>query len=72
VAYGQTAANILAITPVIAVTLMSINVDGYSDFILNRPAGNAILSVSALMLAIGLVSVHRICRIESAQGVRAS
>jgi Flp pilus assembly protein TadB len=59
-------------TPVIAVTLMSMNVDGYSEFILNRPAGNTILGVSALMLALGLVSVQRICRIESAQGARAS
>lgn len=72
VAYGQTAANILAMTPVIAVTLMSMNVDGYSEFILNRPAGNAILGVSALMLALGLVSVQRICRIELAQSARAS
>ena len=70
VAYGRNAANILAMGPVIAVPLMSMNIDGYSEFLLYRPAGNILLAVSAMMLAIGLISVHRISRIELAQNAR--
>ena len=64
VAYGRTTANLIALGPVFALPLMSMSIDGYSDFILNRPSGNILLAVSTMMLVVGLVSVHRMSRIE--------
>lgn len=63
-AYGRSAATLVAMGPLLVIPVMAAISDGYVDFIVNRPAGNLLLAVSATMLAIGLVSVHRICRIE--------
>ena len=64
VSYGRTTAFALAFGPVIITPLMAMNVAGYSEFILDRPIGNMLLAVSAILLATGLVWVHRISRIE--------
>ena len=63
-AYGRSAATLVAMGPLLVIPLMSTISDGYTDFIMNRPAGNLLVAVSATMLVAGLVSVQRICRIE--------
>ncbi|RLS46102.1 MAG: hypothetical protein DWH86_03700 [Planctomycetota bacterium] len=65
-AYGRSAATLVAMGPLLVIPVMSMIFDGYADFIMNRLAGNILVAVSAIMLAVGLVSVHRICRIEIA------
>ena len=66
VSYGRTTAAVVSIGPLVVVPLMAMNIEGYSEFILDRPTGNILLATSAMMLAVGLVSVHRISRIEIA------
>lgn len=64
VAYGRAAAILLGLLPVAIIPLMSLNIDGYADFLLERPTGNALLATSALLIATGLLTVQRMCAID--------
>lgn len=63
--YGRIAANVLAVLPLVVVPLVAASIDEYGDFLLNRPAGNAYLALSAAMVVTGLIMVQRTCRIEA-------
>ena len=63
-AYGRSAAMLVAMGPLLVIPLMSAISADYADFIMNRPVGNLLVAISAILLATGLVSVQRICRIE--------
>lgn len=64
VAYGRAAAIVLGLLPAAIIPLLSLNVDGYADFLLDRPVGNMLLAASALLIATGLLMVQRMCRID--------
>lgn len=64
VAYGRTAAQVLAIAPLVAIPMLASTVEGYSRMLLDQPTGNTLLAVSALMLITGLVAIQRLSRIE--------
>lgn len=64
VAYGRAAAIVLGLLPVAIIPLLSLNVDGYAEFLLDRPVGNTLLAASALLIASGLLMVQRLCRID--------
>lgn len=72
VAYGRAAAIVLGLLPLAVIPLLSLNVDGYADFLLDRPVGNSLLAASALLIASGMLMVQRMCRIDraSAGGLR--
>ena len=62
----------LAFFPIIMFLMMGSVVDGYLDFVLDRPVGNMLLLISATLVFVGLVTVQRIGRIEpTGQGVSA-
>lgn len=64
VAYGRAAAIMLGLLPVVIIPLMSLNIEGYADFLLERPAGNMLLATSAVLIAAGLLMVQRLCTID--------
>lgn len=64
VAYGRAAAIMLGLLPVVIIPLMSLNIEGYADFLLERPAGNMLLATSAVLIAAGLLMVQRMCTID--------
>ena len=64
VAYGRTAAQVLAIAPLVAIPMLASTVEGYGRMLLDQPTGNTLLAVSALMLITGLVAIQRLARIE--------
>lgn len=64
VAYGRAAAIVLGLLPAAIIPLLSLNVDGYADFLLDRPVGNMLLAASAMLIATGLLMVQRMCRID--------
>lgn len=66
VAYGRAAAIVLGLLPAAIIPLLSLNVEGYADFLLDRPVGNMLLAASALLIAAGLLMVQRMCRVDRA------
>lgn len=64
VAYGRAAATVLGLLPLLIIPVLSSSVDGYAQFLFDRPIGNSLLAASALLVAIGLIVVQRLCRIE--------
>lgn len=72
VAYSRMATQILVALPVAVVMIMSSLVEGYTSLLLNRPEGNMILGMSALMLVAGLVLVQRFGRIADGRQGRSA
>ncbi len=70
VAYGRAAAFMLALLPIAVVALMSSKVDGYAQFVFDRPIGNGMLALSTVLVVSGLVVVQRMCRIDRAPAWR--
>jgi Flp pilus assembly protein TadB len=64
VAYGRAAAFLLSALPLTVIPLMSTKVEGYAQFLFDRPTGNLMLALSASLIAAGLVIVQRMCRID--------
>ena len=63
-AYSRNAANVLAITPLLAVPMLASLVDGYAGVLLDRPEGNVLLGASAFMLVMGLLMIQRMSRVD--------
>lgn len=67
VSYSRTAATVLSVLPLVAVPLMAWLVDDYLALLLDRPVGNIILGVSAVLLVAGIASIQRFGRIDGSQ-----
>jgi len=67
VSYSRTAATVLSVLPLIAVPLMAWLVDDYLVLLLDRPVGNILLGVSAVLLVAGIASIQRFGRIDGSQ-----
>lgn len=65
-AYGRTAGLMLAVMPILVIALMSAMVDGYSEFVFDRPVGNLLVGMSAALVMVGVLAIQRISRIEDA------
>jgi tight adherence protein B len=63
-AYSRTAANVLAIAPLVAIPILASSVEGYTRILLDQPAGNLLLAAAAVMLIAGLIAIQRLSRIE--------
>lgn len=70
VSYSRTAATVLSVLPLIAVPLMAWLVDDYLVLLLDRPVGNILLGVSAVLLVAGIASIQRFGRIDGSQDGR--
>lgn len=70
VSYSRTAATVLSVLPLIAVPLMAWLVDDYLPLLLDRPVGNVLLGVSAVLLVAGIASIQRFGRIDGSQDGR--
>lgn len=57
--YGLFAANFLAVAPVLAFLVISLQLEEYSDLMLNQPVGHLLLGVAATLVVVGLVAVRR-------------
>jgi tight adherence protein B len=66
VSYSRAAATVLSVLPILAVPLMAWLVDDYLTLLLDRPAGNILLAVSAVLLVAGIASIQRFGRIDGA------
>jgi len=58
-AYGLFAANFLAIAPVLAFLVISIQLEEYTDLMLNKPVGHLLIGMAATLVVVGLLSVRR-------------
>lgn len=58
-AYGLFAANFLAVAPVLAFVVISVQLEEYSDLMLNQPIGHLLLGIAATLVVVGLVAVRR-------------
>jgi Flp pilus assembly protein TadB len=63
-AYGRLAATLLAVFPLLALLLMSASVDDYWPFLAERPEGNFILGLAAVLVVTGLFLIERIGRFD--------
>lgn len=64
VTYSRTAANVIAVLPLIAIPLMSWLLEGYSDILLESRGGNIVLAISSLMIVTGIVLIQRLGRLD--------
>jgi tight adherence protein B len=67
-AYTRAAAILLAVLPAILVPLLCVLMPDYAQFMLHRPAGNALLAIAAAMVVVGTLLMQRMSRIEPARG----
>ncbi|MBU3683351.1 MAG: hypothetical protein FGM39_04950 [Phycisphaerales bacterium] len=58
-AYGLFAANFLAVAPVLAFLVISIQLEEYADLMLNQPVGHLLIGMAATLVVVGLVAVRR-------------
>ena len=58
-AYGMFAANFLALSPVLAFLVISLQLEEYTDLMLNRPVGHLLMGMAAALVVVGLVTVRR-------------
>lgn len=63
-AYGRLAAGLLTVFPVIVVVMMTASVTEYWPFLIDRPEGNLLMGISALLVVAGLVTIERIGRFD--------
>jgi tight adherence protein B len=63
--YGRTAAMVLAIMPAAAVPMLCAMMDGYTSFIFDRPLGNLVLAAAAVLIAVGLIAIQRLGRVDA-------
>ncbi len=63
-AYGRLAAGLLTVFPVIVVAMMSASVAEYWPFLVDRPEGNLMMGLAALLVVAGLVTIERIGRFD--------
>jgi len=63
-AYGMFAANFLAVAPVLAFLVISLQLEEYADLMLNRPVGHLLLGMAAALVVVGLVTVRRMSSFE--------
>jgi Flp pilus assembly protein TadB len=63
-AYGRLAAGLLTVFPVIVVAMMSASVAEYWPFLVDRPEGNLMMGIAALLVVAGLVTIERIGRFD--------
>lgn len=64
IAYSRAATSVLALSPVLAVSLMCAMLDGYAEFLLGTNGGNMMLASAVLMIVAGLLIIQRLARIE--------
>lgn len=64
VTYSRTAANVIAVLPLIAIPLMSWLLEGYSDVLLESRGGNIVLAIASLMIVTGIVLIQRLGRLD--------
>ena len=62
--YSRTAAFVMAPLPVLAVPILCANLEGYAEFVFDRPAGNMVLAISAVLVAAGLILTQRLAQVE--------
>jgi tight adherence protein B len=63
-AYGMFAANFLAVAPVLAFLVISLQLEEYADLMLNRPVGHLLMGMAAALVVVGLVTVRRMSSFE--------
>lgn len=64
VTYSRTAANVIAVLPLIAIPMMSWLLEGYSNVLLESRGGNIVLAISSLMIVTGIVLIQRLGRLD--------
>jgi tight adherence protein B len=64
VTYSRTAANVIAVLPLVAIPMMSWLLEGYSDVLLESRSGNIILAIASLMIVTGIVIIQRLGRLD--------
>ncbi len=64
VTYSRTAANVIAVLPLIAIPVMSWLLEGYSDVLLESRGGNIVLAIASLMIVTGIVLIQRLGRLD--------
>ncbi len=63
-AYGRIAGALLTVFPVMVVLAMGASIDGYFDFLFDRPMGNLLLAIAATLIVTGMLSLERLARID--------
>jgi tight adherence protein B len=63
-AYGMFAANFLAVAPVLAFLVISLQLEEYADLMLNQPVGHLLMGAAAALVVVGLVTVRRMSSFE--------
>lgn len=63
-AYGRSAAIVLAFTPLLAVPMLSQMLEGYSELLFESPTGHVLLVIAAALLVAGASSIQRITEVD--------
>ena len=63
--YARGATSLLAFFPILMFIMMGSVVEGYLDFVLDRPVGNMLLLISASLIFLGLLTVQKVGRVEA-------
>ncbi|MAC19898.1 MAG: hypothetical protein CMJ23_09540 [Phycisphaerae bacterium] len=59
ITYGRVAGGVLAMAPFVVVPVLSLTLDGYADYVFNRPLGNAIIITSLGLIIAGAYIMQR-------------
>jgi Flp pilus assembly protein TadB len=54
----------MAPLPALAVPILCANLEGYAEFVFDRPAGNMVLAISAVLVAAGIILTQRLAQVE--------
>lgn len=68
VTYGRVAGGVLSVAPFVLVPVLSITIEGYSEFLFDRPIGHALLVVALGMVIVGTFMLQRMTQLMPRQG----
>ena len=67
VTYGRVAGGVLSIAPFVVVPVLSMSIEGYAEFLFDRPVGNAIIVVALGLVITGAFMMQRMTQLMPRQ-----
>ena len=67
VTYGRMAGGVLSMAPFLVVPILCLSIDGYTEFLFERPAGNAIIVIALGLVIAGAFVMQRMTQLAPKQ-----
>lgn len=67
VTYGRVAGGVLSLAPFVVVPVLSVSIEGYSEFLFDRPVGNALIVIALGLVITGAFMMQRMTQLMPRQ-----